>query len=419
MGNSPTNQSEPGSSPPLELNRRFARIGHNLCWGGALLLILAGALALILSSCHPRRRASGPGPERITSSLPSPRDVKVRLFHDLDRVGISTSSLCRWDSGSDSSWTDKSYRSSRTISAADGTIYVDGENTHSATLHVRPSNNLFEVKGRNYRGNLTVSLNEDDRLVLMEKLPLEDYIRSVVPSEMPARWPMAALKAQAITARTFALHRMTNRNGRRWMSRLDMAYRGTYGESARSDAAVRQTRGRILRWDGDPLPAFFHSTCGGHTVSAKSVFGTYDIPPLQGTKCTWGKNSRYYRWESSLSTETLEQKLRSRGIENVDSLTVADRDKFGRVTEVRVNTDKHIPAPDFRLDVGSRAIKSTWFSVAPDGNEYRFTGRGWGHGVGLCQHGAFGMAQDGRGWREILHFYFPHAPIGTIRSYHR
>jgi stage II sporulation protein D len=416
MGHDTANQTDTDPPPQHDKRHHFAQIGRNLCWGGAALLLVVGALALVLSSCHPPRRYGGLGPRHIPPSFPSRQDVQVRLFHDIERVTISTASLCRWKSGSESGWKDKTYRTNRTVSADSGALKVDGRAIGSDTLFIHPSDDLFEIKGRNYRGTLTVSRTDDSRLVLMESLPLEDYVRSVVPSEMPSHWPMAALKAQAITARTFARHRMAARKGRRWLSRLDMAYGGTYEESSLTDAAVRQTQGQILFWRHRPLPAFFHSTCGGHTVSAESVFGDYDIPPLQGTTCRWCKSSPYYRWESTITSESLSHKLRERGIDEINRIKVDGRGKFERVTELIVNKTKRIPAADFRLTVGSRTIKSTWFSIESTETEYNFRGRGWGHGVGLCQYGARGMAEEGYSWQKILHHYFPGARLEITQS---
>ncbi len=416
MGHDTTNQTDTNPPPQRETRPHFARIGRNLCWGGAALLLVVGALALLLSSCHPPRRYGGLGPHHIPPSLPSPHEVKVRLFHDIQQVSISTASLCRWKSGSGSRWKEKTYRTTRTVSAGGEALKVDGRDIGSDTLVIHPSDDLFKVKGQHYRGTLAVSRTEDSRLVLMETLPLEDYVRSVVPSEMPARWPLAALKAQAVTARTFARHRMTNTDGRRWLSRLDMAYRGTYVESRRTDKAVRETKEQILWWHNRPLPAFFHSTCGGHTVPAESVFGAHGIPPLEGTTCRWCKNSPYYRWDSYLSNDPLAQKLQARGIEEINHMIVVDRDEFGRAARLLINNSKEIPAADFRMAVGSGTIRSTWFSIIPGENGYRFEGRGWGHGVGLCQYGARGMAEEGDSWREILHHYFPGTRLGTIHS---
>ncbi|MFW5923103.1 MAG: SpoIID/LytB domain-containing protein, partial [Planctomycetota bacterium] len=145
-------------------------------------------------------------------------------------MSVATRSLCHWHAGNGSDWADRSYREQHEISAIDNRLHVNGKPIGSASLQIRPADKLFEVRDRQYRGGLDISISTEGRLVLMEQLPLEDYIRSVVPSEMPARWPMNALRAQAVAARTFAAHRMQNKNGRRWMSRLDLAYKGVDGE---------------------------------------------------------------------------------------------------------------------------------------------------------------------------------------------
>lgn len=394
-----------------EAEPRHERVGRRLCLGGALLLILVGTLSLTFTCCRAPRRRVGLPPERTTPSFASARNVTVRLAAGIPQFTVTAFGPFRWKSTGDDGWERAGYGGTYTVSEIGGGIVIDGDSIPARSLRLVARESVFKLNGRLYRGYLTISAGEEDGLVAMENLPLEDYVRGVVAAEMPARWPESALRAQAVAARTFALHRAMNTSGRRWLSRLDLAYRGVDGEAWRSDEAVRATRGVFLMWDDKPLPAFFHSTCGGHTVSADSVFGGLDIPPLRGVKCDWCTDSKHYNWESTMDRDALARKLKARGITRIKSLKTTGVDAFGRVEAVLINGEKRIPAAKFRLEAGAGRIKSTNFSVSVDGDDIVFSGHGWGHGVGLCQWGAHGLASKGRSWRQILNHYYPGAAI--------
>jgi stage II sporulation protein D len=293
---------------------------------------------------------------------------------------------------------------------------IDGQSVPPRTVVARMPQALFELNERLYRGALILSMGADGDLIATEELPVEDYVRGVVPSEVPALWPRQAVMAQAVAARTFALHRALSTTGRSWISRLDLAYRGVDGESWRSDRAVRDTLGTVLEWNGRPLPAFFHSTCGGHTTSAQNVFGGLDIPPLAGVPCRWDEDSPHYAWKTSILLSDLAERLKARGVSTIQSIREGERDPSGRLKHVVVNGQKRIPAAYFRMEVDARTIKSTDFSITRNGDTVEFSGHGWGHGVGLCQWGAHGMAEAGHSWREILSHYYPGANLRQVHE---
>jgi stage II sporulation protein D len=392
---------------------RLHRLGMGLCFGGALMLIAVGLLGLTLSCCRPSRRRVGRPPEYASPSLQGPMSVRVRLVEDARSLSVTTFSPFLWTS-TESEWSAHRHAGTHRITATGSGLLVEGQSIPVRSLTITAPRNVFELNQRLYRGSLRVTLGNDGALIATEELPVEDYVRGVLPSEMPSRWPQQALMAQAVAARTFALHRALSSSGRSWISRLDLAYRGVDGESRRSDRAVRETRGTVLEWSGRPLPAFFHSTCGGHTASAVSVFGGPDIPPLTGVPCQWDEDSPQYRWTCTLSLSEIAEKLKPRGITRVTSIQTGDRTRTGRLEHVVINGDKRIPTGVFRLEVGARDIKSTAFSLSREGNAVRFSGKGWGHGVGMCQWGAHGMAEGGYSWRGILEHYYPGAKLTSI-----
>ncbi|MFW5914900.1 MAG: SpoIID/LytB domain-containing protein [Planctomycetota bacterium] len=406
MDDHPNTPAGRNSPPTGRRNTDLLCFGNRLCLGGAILLIIVGGLSLLLTCCRAVRR----GPAEV-ASIPSSTDVKVRLVHGKEELHLEALGPHEL-TGEDGRELSSGERSrTYVLDAARGDLRVDEHPVPTSTITLETEDDIFELEGSRYRGRLTVSMADTgEGLTAYEEVPLEDYVRAVLPSELPARWPMAALEAQAIAIRSFALHRNSNSNGRRWISRMDLAYRGAEAETRRTDEAVRSTAGQILQWEDRPLPAFFHSTCGGHTVSAEEVFGEHDVEPLQGQKCGQCEDSPRYRWETSIPREELIEQLEDRGVDRINNLEVVSRTDSGRVESVSIN-GHNIPAPEFRLAVGPQRIKSTDFTVTPAGRSFVFKGKGWGHGIGLCQWGARGFAEDGYSAPEILRHYYPESQL--------
>jgi len=165
----------------------------------------------------------------------------------------------------------------------------------------------------------------------------------------------------------------------------------------------------VLFYGGAPLAAYFHSTCGGHTSSVGAVFGEKEVPPLCGVGCDWCRDSPYYRWKVQIQRSELVRKLAPWGLVYLDSIRPLDVDEGGRPRVLLLNGTKQVKASEFRRAVGPERIRSMAFTAARRGRAFEFAGRGWGHGVGLCQWGARGMALAGKSWREILAHYYPGA----------
>jgi stage II sporulation protein D len=269
-------------------------------------------------------------------------------------------------------------------------------------------------------------------------LDLESYVRGVLPSEMPKAWPIEALKAQAIAARTFALYRKdirakTNAPYDVEPSVMDQVYLMPVLEEGADEArfkveqAVRDTRGIVLLSSGQdphPLAAYFHADCGGHTEKADIVWGQKD----EGGSTVDGAcpTNPIAKWRAALSGPQIVKALAAhfsagKGLGTalaLTSLEASGRTASGRVNTVRIafadGSTRSIPAHEFRMAVGYDRIKSTNFSVEKGQDGFEFVGQGYGHGVGLCQWGARYLAQNGRGYREILRHYYPKASLASL-----
>lgn len=277
----------------------------------------------------------------------------------------------------------------------------------------------FSFDGRLYRG--TFQRQDDGTIVNL--VDLEQYLYSVVSQEMPPDWAPSALQAQAICARTYVLQRSDPRRSYDLVpSELNQAYGGLAAETAAAIAAVDATQGEALTFARGYASVAYSSCCGGHTESSADAWGNAALPYLGGVVCPWCSDSPNYRWQRTLAFDTLAERL-ARTLPpaaRVQDLRIGARDASGRARAVDVITDlgdATVSGSLFRRSIGSRAVPSLLIAGivrTPDGAGAAIEGSGLGHGVGLCQWGARGMALAGRAPAEILSFYFPGTGIAHL-----
>lgn len=276
------------------------------------------------------------------------------------------------------------------------------------------------IGDRKYRGNLVFRPNPDATVTVVDELGVEEYLFGVLPHEMSPEWPLEALKAQAVVARTFALNNL----GRHGASGFDLTdddrsqvYTGLTTESERVKEAVRATAGQTLTYSGRPLKAYFHSTCGGHTSDPAAVWGGPTAPPLKGVRDSWCELSPHYRWDAYFTRADILAALNRNGVPTgrLDDVREGARGAAGWLKDVRIRGDgiwRRVPANSFRLWLGAKELKSVRLDrVRKRKKGFEFYGRGYGHGVGLCQWGARAQAEKGRDYKEILAHYFPGALV--------
>ncbi|UCD55269.1 MAG: SpoIID/LytB domain-containing protein [Candidatus Omnitrophota bacterium] len=276
---------------------------------------------------------------------------------------------------------------------------------------------IFIDKNR-FRGIVHIIRTEQLKLLVVNHLDIEKYLYGVLYHEVPCHWPMEALKAQAIAARTFALYRIENMRDRDYDVTSDIysqVYGGILSERRRTKKAVNLTRGKVLTYNGNIIPAYYHAMCGGHTESAKDIFGI-DLPSLGGKACRYCKGAPHMYWKRKLSYRQVQGYLDKYGInvKGLKHIETGKRNKSGRIESIKVKDSKgakEIKGYKFRLALGPNAIKSTNFTAKITPKGVIFRGKGWGHGVGMCQWGVFGMAKRRFNHREILEFYYPLANI--------
>lgn len=318
----------------------------------------------------------------------------------------------------------------------------------SATLTATPTGTGFvTVNSARYRGQLVV-IPHGDSLAVVNRVPLEEYLRSVVAVEMGRRTARdsSALQAQAVASRSYALIRMGNRDRGFdvYSSVMDQAYRGMDVENAAATEAVDRTRGLVLFHEGRIADAVYSSTCGGSTAEPSEVWGNRSAPYLQRVSDRIGDSDRYYcdiaprfRWIQEMSLADLNANLAQYlaryasvppgGPGQARHIFIADTTPSGRVGTLMVETDRAsyaVRGNDIRFVMrgpGGAILNSTYFSVAPEqadgglGNGVIFRGRGHGHGIGMCQWGAIGRSRAGQSFRSILATYYPGTSLGSIQ----
>ena len=307
------------------------------------------------------------------------------------------------------------------VSVDSGGIRIGSKCYNVSELQITSSHEgEIEINNVRYRGEITVVRQSDSKLSVIEELDVESFVAGVVGSEMPHSWNEEALSAQAVTVRTYTMYKKkARRNEKYHLDVLDLAYRGMAGESPRLSSIVQETKGMVMVYNWNVIPAYFHSTCGGHTEDVHHVFGQDSIPPLSGVACKYCNNSKYSKWKRDISKSVIERKLREANvtvsnIRSVKTLDLGYGNHGSRVEIVSASGSKEMGANDFRLLVGPNTLCSTAFSAKSNGKNITFSGNGFGHGVGLCQHGAQTMATEGFKWMDIISYYYPKSELVRV-----
>lgn len=275
----------------------------------------------------------------------------------------------------------------------------------------------FTFNGRPFRG--TFSRTADGSIVNL--VDLEQYLYAVVPHEMPPSWQPAALQAQAICARTYVLQRSNpQREYDVVPSELDQVYPGVAGETLSGRTAVDGTAGQVLRYGASFASVAYSSCCGGHTEASSDAWGGAPLAYLGGVVCPYCTASPNYRWTTDVALDAIATRFAAQlaPFGTLHGVRVSAQDPSGRARGFELIADRGsalVKGSAFRLGVGPRVVRSLLITgVRPDApsSGVAFDGGGLGHGVGLCQWGAQGMALTGRSASEIVAFYFPGTQIG-------
>ena len=300
-------------------------------------------------------------------------------------------------------------RQGKEISA--GTV----KSSEGIEITLKSDDDFFTFKGNTYNGKLLL-LAGSKGVNIIEETDLESYLCGVLPYEMSYSWPVEALKAQAVAARTYTLKTLEDKKVKDFDLYSDVRsqmYKGSVKTYDSVKEAVEGTKGEVLKYKDELFYTYYHANCGGHT---DAMPGAKDpIKPLQGAKCVYCKESKSAHWSTTLSKETINSFLKANGIKgNLKKIKIGAKFKSGRAKTLHIITDKqkvYVGCNDFRISVGSTRFKSCFIT---DIDGLSFEGKGYGHGAGMCQDGAKGMALDDKNYKEILETFYPSSDLVSI-----
>ena len=329
-------------------------------------------------------------------------------------------------------WQSTSAESLRLRPTAGGILF-NGHLLSEPSVHIKLTTfGTISLADRKYRGSFRlVKNNSGSSLMVVNHVPLEQYVASVIGSELPGYFHIEAFRAQAVAARTYVLHRMINTNRPDWdvgATAASQVYSGLSTETGIAVNAQKSTLGEVLVYGPEGreeiICTFYSSTCGGGTRPVWELkTGFEHIPPLAGVQINHCQDSPMHTWKTRrLSKAKLFATLTDKDdkyarLEAVESVSISKRTKQGRAREIllvgRRSRRDTIAAEDFRYLL---KLPSTWFDIADHGSDVWFTnGRGFGHGMGMCQFGADGLAKLGYTYDAILSTYFPESKL--VRCY--
>lgn len=271
--------------------------------------------------------------------------------------------------------------------------------------------------------NLSVnSSSVPDHIILFPKrgaveviavLDMEDYLRGVLPHEMPLVWPIEALKAQAVVARSFTKKQMIARKDNPYhldSTVNDQVYRYNQTFSAKEkenlERALQETRDEVLEdRNGQAVRTLYHADCGGQTEKSSHVWGQKEVEfSIKDIK----HSTPYSAWEFKVSAEELKEKLKTQFVpQNLNISAESLGQRALQMEVIGLNDREKLSSQEFRRLVGYSKLKSTRFQVEKINEGFLFKGSGFGHGVGLCQYGAKALAKSGMNYKDILKHYFP------------
>lgn len=298
-----------------------------------------------------------------------------------------------------------------------------------------------------YKGNLEI-YEDEYGLHLVNELPLEDYLCGVVPSEMPSSYPKEALKAQAVCARTYACVQFESKKLEKLHGQVDdsvsyQVYQNT-AETKSANEAVQETKGEILLKDGRPIQAYYFSTSHGKT-STDEVWET-GVPAsyLKSVDCTYDSQEPWYRWEVFVSQENIlknVQQLLSE-VKEIQKVEIVEKGEGDAVLHLKVETEQGTKSFYSEYDIrsvlapmgaeiirqdgssvkGGKLLPSAYFTMEEKTDlsgaliGYDVKGGGYGHGVGMSQNGAKGMADTGKTYEEILSYFYHEVELGQVQD---
>jgi stage II sporulation protein D len=343
--------------------------------------------------------------------------LRVAVAQKVDRVSIAASTLAIVSDESGQKLGDLQPETSLLATATQDEIAVgDG---HVQQLWVRPQpggyvwvgdDTVSPPSGRWYRGAIQV-VSTRKKLLAINHVDLEQYLYSVLGAEMSATFPAEALKAQAVAARTYALYRSQSTRQKLFdvdSTQASQAYHGISSEADTTQSAVNATLGQIVTYRGKPILAAFHAASGGHTENVEDIWSDR-LPYLRGVP-DYDLDTPGSEWSQTFTLAQLAQSLK---IPRLKTIAPDRTTQFGSIVSLKVggDTTQILTGNQVRTALKLRSLR---FAIVPTSTGFVFKGRGYGHGLGMSQWGAYNLAQQGMKYPKILTHYYYGVEIGQL-----
>jgi stage II sporulation protein D len=417
--------------------------------------------ALLLAGCRLGETTTTPGggtPPRTTPTTPARTEPTVRIGLKVDTaaVALSTTTASQLLTSDNNVVVEIPAGEVWTFTASGENIIARSPAGRTVTVAPTPaklqpaSNGFVQIANKNYRGEMILRRAGNDRISLINVLDMERYLIGVVPFEIGRPdGAIEAIKAQAIAARTYAIGGMGSRNALGfdfYATVADQVYGGASGEDSVVTRAVLETRGEIISYKGEPIIAYYSSTCGGRTSAVPEVWPWRNGRPYLQSRSdmtpdgqtAYCQSSNRYRWNVTWTADSLRHVLQTTigrrtnnpnfRIQQIENVQITGKTPSGRAEAINIIADgvtHRIPADSIRWvlqPTTTRSLNSSLLlelhALAPGEGQplsrLEVSGGGWGHGVGMCQVGAIGRARAGQNYRDILHAYYTDVEINRL-----
>ncbi len=444
-------------SDPI-LKQNFNYILKSFKTSNAILFSLV-LLILFFLSCSPTKRFTeneekNNNTETNDASIKNPNEDEMETERNISEIRVSMQGLIHSESLLVDSQVYLFNNESKLALIKPGNKIICYENVSDLTLEINNqkfvgqkffltssgNESIIKLNGKSFRGKIQI-LSSGNSIDIVNVLSLEDYVKGVLAKEMPVDKNgenSEALKALAICVRTYAIQKM--KDGKLYFDiyadTRDQVYGGVDAETPNSNKAVDETQNLILKYDGSAATIFYHSTCGGFTESSANVFTKTQIPYLitvedgDEPNC---KISPRFQWEEIYSRELIVSRLKNYSLldnqnYSLEDFSVLSRFGSGRIDELEIKLSDSdgemklliLRGNEIRSIIrnanGKSILWSTMFDVELNSNSVVLSGKGFGHGVGLCQWGAISLSRKGWDFKEILDLYYPGTNTDTIND---
>jgi stage II sporulation protein D len=359
----------------------------------------------------------------------SAMDIRVGLSQGASTVTVGSSSTAEMLDGKGKVIGQLPALQGFNAAAVQSGVSLDGKRAWQITL--KPKENGFTYVGdrsttsggRWYRGEVKL-VSGGGGLTVVNELNIEDYVASVIGKEMYPTWPLEALKAQAVAARSYAIFQQQHPKFKHFdvlSTTTSQVYAGLDGEANTTQAATKATAGQVLTYQGKIIESVFHSASGGHTENSEDVW-VRTVPYLRGVP-DFDQSAPVFQWNVMLTAAQLRQRIP--GVGDIISMTPLKTTPTGRIKTLRIQGSGGsllMKGSDVRRALG---LKSTHFTVKPEfgamagsnvsrPSGFQVVGQGSGHGLGLSQWGAYSLALQGKPYQDILMYYFQGISLKTL-----